>query len=68
MEEELRPAAYALQSTYGSFGMMAGPALGGALIGAFGLTSAYALDVATYDLLYKNGVRVGLAPGGRIQS
>src|SRR3954447_26715917 len=26
METELRPAAFALQSTYGSFGMMAGPA------------------------------------------
>ena len=41
VEEELRPAAFALQSTYGSFGMMVGPALGGVLIGAFGLTSAY---------------------------
>ena len=48
VEEELRPAAFALQSTYGSFGMMAGPAAGGVLIGAFGLTSAYAVDAATY--------------------
>ncbi len=46
--EELRTAAFALQSTYGSFGMMAGPAIGGLLIGAFGLTSAYAVDAATY--------------------
>jgi len=44
----LRTAAFALQSTYGSFGMMAGPAIGGLLIGAFGLTSAYAVDAATY--------------------
>src|SRR5205814_8198987 len=48
VEEELRPAAYALQSTYGTFGMMVGPALGGLLIGAFGLTSAYAVDAGTY--------------------
>src|SRR5205823_2493143 len=39
LESELRPAAFALQSTYGSFGMMAGPALAGGLIGAFGLGS-----------------------------
>jgi MFS family permease len=43
-----RPAAFTLQATYGSFGMMAGPAVGGLLIGAFGLKAAYALDVATY--------------------
>ncbi len=48
LEERLRPAGYALQSTYGSFGMMAGPALGGALIAAFGLTAAYLVDVVTY--------------------
>jgi MFS family permease len=48
VEEELRPAAYALQSTYGTFGMMVGPAVGGLLIGAFGLTSAYAVDAGTY--------------------
>lgn len=50
VEEELRPAAFALQATYGSFGMMAGPAVGGLLIGAFGLTSAYAVDAATYGI------------------
>ena len=33
VDDELRPAAFALQSTYGSFGMMAGPAVGGLLIG-----------------------------------
>jgi len=32
LEEQLRPAAFALQSTYGSFGMMAGPAVGGVLM------------------------------------
>jgi MFS family permease len=48
LEEPLRPAAFALQSTYGSFGMMAGPAVGGVLIGTVGLTSTYAVDVATY--------------------
>jgi MFS family permease len=45
---ELRPAAYALQSTYGSFGMMAGPALAGLIIGGFGLKVAYCVDVTTY--------------------
>ena len=48
LESELRPAAFALQSIYGSFGMMAGPAVAGVLIGAFGLATAYAVDVATY--------------------
>jgi MFS family permease len=48
LDESLRPAAFALQSTYGSFGMMAGPAVGGVLIGAVGLTATYGVDVATY--------------------
>jgi len=48
LEEDLRPAAFALQATYGSFGMMAGPAIGGLLIGGVGLVSAYGVDVATY--------------------
>src|SRR5262245_54973847 len=48
LEPALRPAAFALQSTYASFGMMAGPAFGGLLIGAFGLTSTYGVDAATY--------------------
>jgi MFS family permease len=60
VEEELRPAAFALQSTYGSFGMMAGPAVGGLLISAFGLTSAYAVDAATYFIAVV--VFAGLAP------
>ncbi len=48
LEENLRPAAYALQATYGSFGMMIGPAVGGLIIAAFGLTTAYCVDVATF--------------------
>jgi len=60
LDDELRPAGYALQSTYGSFGMMAGPALAGVIIAASGLTSAYALDVATYVAAL--AVFVGIAP------
>ncbi|HEX4491437.1 MAG TPA: MFS transporter [Acidimicrobiia bacterium] len=48
LEESLRPAAFALQSTYGSFGMMAGPAVSGLIIGAAGVKAAYSVDVATY--------------------
>ena len=48
VEEENRPAAYALQATYGTFGMMVGPAIGGLLIGAIGLGGAYAVDAGTY--------------------
>jgi MFS family permease len=59
---ELRPAGYALQATYGSFGMMAGPALGGALIAAFGLTTAYFVDVLTYALSLVAFVRLSPAP------
>jgi MFS family permease len=57
---ELRPAGYALQSTYGSFGMMVGPAVGGVLIGAVGLTAAYVVDVVTY--LVALLMFVGLSP------
>jgi MFS family permease len=60
LEEELRPAAFALQSTYGSFGMMAGPALGGVLIGLAGLASAYTVDVGTYVVALV--VFAGIAP------
>ncbi|HEX5268566.1 MAG TPA: MFS transporter, partial [Acidimicrobiales bacterium] len=48
LEEELRPAAFTLQSAYGSFGMMVGPAVAGAVIGAAGLAPTYAADVGTY--------------------
>ncbi|HEX2383791.1 MAG TPA: MFS transporter [Acidimicrobiales bacterium] len=60
LEDDLRPAAFALQSTYGSFGMMAGPAVAGLLIGLVGLTSAYVADVATYALALV--VFSGIAP------
>ena len=50
LDEEVRPAAFALQSTYGSFGMMAGPAVAGVMIAGLGLTSAYVGDVATYAI------------------
>ena len=49
-EGDLRSAAFALQATYGSFAMMAGPAIAGALIAGLGITSAYAADVGTYAL------------------
>jgi MFS family permease len=71
LDSELRPAGYALQATYASFGMMAGPALGGVLIGLVGLTSAYTVDAATYVLAL--GFFAGIAPappvaGSRVAS
>jgi MFS family permease len=60
LEEEHRPAGFALQSTYGSFGLMAGPALGGLIIAARGLSTAYAVDVVTYVVAL--AVLVGIAP------
>jgi MFS family permease len=48
LEQDLRPAGFALQSIYTSFGWMAGPAVAGVLIGGFGLTSAYTVDAATF--------------------
>ncbi len=62
LEEELRPAAFTLQATYGSFGMMAGPAVGGLLIGAVGLRAAYAVDVATYLIAIVVYLRIAPAP------
>jgi len=44
------PAAAALSVLRGSSVMVAGPALGGALIAAVGLWSAYALDLVSYVL------------------
>jgi MFS family permease len=60
LEEPLRPAAFALQAAYGSFGMMAGPAVGGLLIGTLGLTTTYGVDVATYVVAF--AAFVGIAP------
>jgi len=62
LEGELRPAAYTLQATYGSFGMMAGPAVGGLLIGAVGLNAAYAVDVATYVVALLVFARIAPSP------
>jgi MFS family permease len=50
LESELRPAAFALQSTYGTFGMMAGPAVAGVLIGGVGLGTSYLVDAATFGV------------------
>jgi len=44
---DLTPAI-AIENVYGSTTSVAGPALGGALIVAFGLTGAYLLDAATF--------------------
>src|SRR4051812_19421741 len=40
LEQDLRPAGFALQSIYTTLGWMVGPAVAGVLIGRFGLTSA----------------------------
>ena len=42
------PAASALQSFKGNVSMIAGPALGGALLATVGLAGTYAIDVATF--------------------
>jgi MFS family permease len=44
------PAAASLSALRGSVGMVAGPALGGALIATVGLSATYAFDLATYAL------------------
>jgi MFS family permease len=62
VEEPLRPAAYALQSTYGTFGALVGPAIGGVLIGVVGLTSAYAVDVGTYCIALVAFAAIAPAP------
>ena len=60
IETELRPAAYALQTTYGTFGMMIGPAVGGLLIGAIGFSHMYLVDVTTYVIAF--AIFFGLSP------
>jgi len=42
------PATMVLEGISGSFASVAGPAFGGLLIGAVGLTTTYALDLATF--------------------
>jgi MFS family permease len=62
LKPELRPAGYALQSTYQSFGWMAGPAVAGALIAAFGFTTAYAVDAATFGASLLAFTRIAPSP------
>src|SRR5262249_52140747 len=62
LEPEHRPAGFALQSIYGSFSMMLGPAVAGVIIGAFGLTSAYGADVASYVIALTVFTRIAPAP------
>jgi MFS family permease len=62
VDDPMRPAAYALQSTYGTFGMMVGPAVGGLLIGTLGLTSAYGIDVGTYCVALAVFAAISAAP------
>ena len=62
IHEDLRPSAFALQSTYGTFGMMAGPAIGGLLISAGGLATAYTVDVATFCVALAVFANIAPAP------
>ena len=62
LERELRPAGFALQSSYGSFGMMVGPAVGGLVIGSVGLPGAYGVDVATFLVAVGFFFRLSPAP------
>jgi len=48
VDHDEQPAIASLAVLRGSVGMIAGPALGGALIASSGLTSAYLFDVLTY--------------------
>jgi MFS family permease len=60
LESKHRPAAFALQSIYGSFSMMAGPAVAGLIIGGIGLTTAYGADVVSF--LFSLTFFFGIAP------
>jgi MFS family permease len=62
LERDLRPAGYSLQSTYTSFGWMAGPAVGGVLIAFFGLTWAYVADAATFAVALVAFARIAPSP------
>ena len=48
VDPEEIPAAAALGAFRGSFGMVAGPAVGGLLIGSVGIAATYAIDALTY--------------------
>jgi MFS family permease len=56
------PAAAALSSFRGSLGMIAGPALGGILIAAAGVSSAFAFDALTYVVSFFAVRLVGSLP------
>ncbi len=62
LDAALRPAGFSLQATYGSFGMMAGPALGGILIAIVGLTGTYSVDVVTYAVAFMVFARISPSP------
>ena len=52
VDHDEQPAIASLAAFRGSLGMIAGPALGGALIASAGLTSAYLFDVLTYTFSF----------------
>jgi MFS family permease len=62
LDEELRPAGFALQSTYVWLGVMIGPALGGVVIATAGLEAAYAADVASYVVAFLVFLGVAASP------
>ncbi len=64
VDREEIPAAAGLTAFRGSVGMIAGPALGGALIASAGLTSTYLFDLLTYvfSLLAVSRIRAMLPP------
>lgn len=64
VEREEIPAAAGLAAFRGSVGMIAGPALGGALIASAGLSSTYLFDLLTYvfSLFAVSRIRAVLPP------
>jgi MFS family permease len=64
VDREEIPAAAGLTAFRGSVGMIAGPAIGGALIASAGLPATYLLDVLTYvfSLLAVSRIRAVLPP------
>ena len=66
VEKHELPAAAALTMFCGSIGMIAGPAVGGAIIQAVGLPGTYLADVASYavSLLCLSSIRAVPAPKG----
>jgi MFS family permease len=62
LSEEHRPAGFALQSSYVWLGVMLGPAIGGLVIAASGLSTVYALDVVSYVLALVILARVAPSP------